>query len=322
MAAPSLIIFDCDGVLVDSEIIAAEVESALLTESGYPIAADEMAERFAGLTWQDILLTVEREAGIPLSASLLDKSERILDEKLKNEVNAVEDIVEVVSALKLPKCICSNSTSLRLENMLKRVGLYELFAPNIFSAKEVGSGKTKPAPDVFLHAARHFGVDPANVLVIEDSVHGVHGARSRYARHRFYGRGAHLSRPCRQADRCGSRNGYPPPQGFAERDRRPVHLDRCLSTVRKENSDALNCRSGGRAFVAAFWRRIENGEQFFGLFFREADEQPGSHHGGHVCGRIEDSPGVRRFEDTFKFLFHRRRITQTSCHSFHMGSRI
>ncbi len=71
-----LIIFDCDGVLVDSEIIAAEVESALLTEAGYQIAADEMAERFAGLTWQDILLTVEREAGIPLSASLLEKSEK------------------------------------------------------------------------------------------------------------------------------------------------------------------------------------------------------------------------------------------------------
>src|SRR5690606_22689049 len=113
MAAPSLIIFDCDGVLVDSEIIAAEVESALLTEAGYQIAADEMAERFAGLTWQDILLTVEREAGIPLSASLLDRSETSLDERLEIEVHAVEDIVEVVSALRLPKCVCSNSAGHR-----------------------------------------------------------------------------------------------------------------------------------------------------------------------------------------------------------------
>src|SRR5690606_6380823 len=121
MAAPSLIIFDCDGVLVDSEIIAAEVESALLTEAAYQIATDEMADRFAGLTWQDILLTVERAAGIPLSASPLDKSEEILDERLANEVQSVEDIVEVVSALKLPKCICSNSTGQRLESMLKRV---------------------------------------------------------------------------------------------------------------------------------------------------------------------------------------------------------
>ena len=75
-----LIIFDCDGVLVDSEIIAAEVESRLLTEAGYPIGVEEMGERFAGMTWQNILLTIEREASIPLSASLLDKSEKLLDE--------------------------------------------------------------------------------------------------------------------------------------------------------------------------------------------------------------------------------------------------
>jgi len=191
MAAPSLIIFDCDGVLVDSEIIAAEVESALLTEAGYQIAADEMAERFAGLTWQDILLTVEREAVIPLSASLLDKSEKILDEKLKNEVQAVDDIVEVVSALKLPKCICSNSTSHRLESMLRRVGLYELFAPNIFSAKEVGTKKTKPAPDVFLYAAKQLGVDPKDVIVVEDSAHGIHGARAAGMRVIGFTGGAH-----------------------------------------------------------------------------------------------------------------------------------
>lgn len=111
---------------MDSEFIAAQVDAALLTEAGYPIEAEEVGERFAGLTWQDILLTVEREAGIPLSASLLDKADKLLDERLKNEVQAIEDIVEVVSALGLPKCICSNSTSARLELMLKRVGLYDL----------------------------------------------------------------------------------------------------------------------------------------------------------------------------------------------------
>ncbi|PWL19080.1 HAD family hydrolase [Falsochrobactrum shanghaiense] len=191
MATPSLIIFDCDGVLVDSEIIAAEVDSVLLTEAGFPIEADEVAERFAGLTWQDILLTVEREAGIPVSASLLDKSEKLLDERLKNEVQAVEDIVEVVSALTLPKCICSNSTSRRLELMLRRVGLFDLFAPHIFSAKEVGTKKTKPAPDVFLHAAQQFNVDPANVIVIEDSAHGIHAARAAGMRVIGFTGGAH-----------------------------------------------------------------------------------------------------------------------------------
>ncbi|MFC0245175.1 HAD family hydrolase [Falsochrobactrum ovis] len=191
MVTPSLIIFDCDGVLVDSEVIAAEVDSVLLTEAGYPISAEEVGERFAGLTWQDILLTVEREAGIPISASLLDKSEKILDERLKNEVQAVEDIAETVSALNLPKCICSNSSSARLELMLKRVELYDLFAPHIFSAKEVGTKKTKPAPDVFLYAAKKFDVDPANVIVIEDSAHGIQGARAAGMRVIGFTGGAH-----------------------------------------------------------------------------------------------------------------------------------
>jgi hypothetical protein len=72
MAGFELIIFDCDGVLVDSEIIAAQVESKLLRDAGYPISAEELAERFAGLTWKDILFEVEREASIPFSATLLD----------------------------------------------------------------------------------------------------------------------------------------------------------------------------------------------------------------------------------------------------------
>ncbi len=103
----------------------------------------------------------------------------------------MDDIVEVVSALTLPKCICSNSTSRRLENMLQRTGLYELFAPNIFSAKEVGAKKPKPAPDVFLHAARHFDVNPKDVIVIEDSAHGIHGARDAGMRVIGFTGGAH-----------------------------------------------------------------------------------------------------------------------------------
>ncbi len=178
MSAPQLIIFDCDGVLVDSEIIAAEVQAELLSDAGYPMEAAELAERFAGLTWQDILLTIERESQLPLSASLMDKAEKLLDQKLKNEVQIIDDIAEVVDALHLPKCICSNSTSRRLEMMLKRVELYDSFAPNIFSAREVGTKKNKPAPDVFLYAAKKFDVAPENVMVIEDSTHGVQGARA------------------------------------------------------------------------------------------------------------------------------------------------
>jgi HAD superfamily hydrolase (TIGR01509 family) len=173
-----LIIFDCDGVLVDSEIIAAEVESRLLTEAGYPIDALELAERFAGLTWKDILLAVEREASIPLQASLLTRSEGLLDERLGRSVKGIEGAAAAIARIDLPRCICSNSSDKRLELMLKRTKLWPLFSPHIFSAKTLGEGRTKPKPDVFLHAAETMKVEPGRVVVVEDSVHGIHGARS------------------------------------------------------------------------------------------------------------------------------------------------
>jgi HAD superfamily hydrolase (TIGR01509 family) len=178
MSGFDLIIFDCDGVLVDSEIIAAQVESRLLTEAGYPISVEEMGERFAGLTWKDILLHVEKEADIPLSASLLDKSEKLLDQRLERDVKIIEGVKFALARLTTQRCICSNSSSKRLDMMLTKVGLKPFFAPHIYSAKDLGPDRVKPKPDIFLHAAEQFGVAPERCLVIEDSTHGVHGARA------------------------------------------------------------------------------------------------------------------------------------------------
>lgn len=176
MSGFDLIIFDCDGVLVDSEIIAAQVESRLLTEAGYPISVEEMGERFAGMTWRNILLQVEKEADIPLSASLLDKSEKLLDARLARDVKIIDGVRLALSRLTTQRCICSNSSTHRLDMMLDKVGLKPYFAPHIFSAKDLGPDRVKPKPDIFLHAAEKFNVSPGNVLVIEDSVHGIHGA--------------------------------------------------------------------------------------------------------------------------------------------------
>lgn len=173
-----LIIFDCDGVLVDSEIIAADVESKLLTEAGYPISIEEMGERFAGMTWQNILFQVEREASIPISASLLDKSEKLLDMRLEQDVQAIAGVEAALSRLKLKRCICSNSSTSRLDMMLGKVGLKRLFAPHIFSAKDLGADRVKPKPDIFLHGAEQMGVSTERVVVVEDSVHGIHAARA------------------------------------------------------------------------------------------------------------------------------------------------
>jgi len=178
MSQPDLVIFDCDGVLVDSEIIAARVEAELITDAGYPIEAGEIAERYAGLTFKDIVLAIEKEAQIPFQASLLDQEEKALDKRLAAEVRAIEGAREAVARIAFPRCVCSNSSGKRLEMMLTKTGILPLFGDKIFSARDTLSGLPKPAPDVFLHAASVMRADPARTFVIEDSVHGIHGAKA------------------------------------------------------------------------------------------------------------------------------------------------
>jgi HAD superfamily hydrolase (TIGR01509 family) len=178
MSGFDLILFDCDGVLVDSEIISAEVESKLLRDHGFDITAEEMCIRFAGMDWKDILLAVEKEAELPLSASLIDKSEPLLDRALSIRVKMIEGVRTALSRLTEQRCICSNSSSKRLDMMLTKVGLKPYFEGHIYSAKDLGPGRTKPKPDIYLHGAKQFNANPARCLVIEDSVHGVHAARA------------------------------------------------------------------------------------------------------------------------------------------------
>jgi len=172
-----LVIFDCDGVLVDSEIIAARLEADLLTEAGVPITAAEIAEDYAGLTFKDIMLRIEEKAGVPLQASLLDRERTLLDKRLAAEVRAIDGAHEAVLAVRGPRCICSNSTLDRLDMMLTKTRLKPLFGDHIFSARSTESGKPKPEPDVFLHGARMMNVAPEKAFVIEDSTHGVTAAK-------------------------------------------------------------------------------------------------------------------------------------------------
>lgn len=190
MSEPDLVIFDCDGVLVDSEIIAARVDADLLTEAGYPIEAGEVALQFSGLTFRDMLMRIEQMAGIPLQASLIDRAEALLDERLK-DVQAVEGAAKAIASVKGPRCICSNSTPERLELSLGVTGLRPLFGPHVYSAFATPSKRTKPAPDVFLHAAAAMNADPRNTFVVEDSVHGIHGAKAAGMRVIGFTGGAH-----------------------------------------------------------------------------------------------------------------------------------
>lgn len=178
MSHVHLTIFDCDGVLVDSEIISAAVEAELLQGVGYQITTRQIAERFVGLSWPDILRTLEGETGLPLFALLGDKVETVLDERLQREVQIIEGVAAALQQLPYPRCVCSNSKIGRLDVMLSKVGLRELFAPHIFSAKTLGEGRSKPKPDIFLYGAKEMGAEPANTIVVEDSVHGVIAARA------------------------------------------------------------------------------------------------------------------------------------------------
>ena len=178
MSGFDLVLFDCDGVLVDSEIIAAAVESKLLRDSGFDITPEDMCIRFAGMDWKSILLTIEQEADIPVSAQLIDKSEKLLDAALARRVKMIDGVRYALSKITEQRCICSNSSSHRLDLMLTKVGLKPYFEGHIYSAKDLGPDRTKPRPDIYMHGAAQFGVDPSRCLVVEDSVHGVHAARA------------------------------------------------------------------------------------------------------------------------------------------------
>jgi HAD superfamily hydrolase (TIGR01509 family) len=177
MPQPDLVIFDFDGVLVDSEIIAARVEAELITKAGYEITGQELSELYAGLTFKDILLRIEELAAIPFQVSLIDQAEEIVDRRLRAEVRIIEGAREAVASVSSARCICSNSRTERIGFMAERTGLAPFFAGRIFSSLDTPSGKPKPAPDVFLHAAQALKADPTKTFVIEDSVHGIAGAK-------------------------------------------------------------------------------------------------------------------------------------------------
>ncbi len=176
MAKPQLLIFDCDGVLIDSEIIAARVQSEMLLEEGIELDAGESAARFAGLTWPTILARLSEETGHRFSEAFLKRVDAEIDSRLASEAEEIVGAREMLERLELPRCICSNSSAARLELELDHVGLWDLFRPYVFSSADIG--QPKPAPDVFLHALKVFEVAGPQAVVIEDSVHGVSGAKA------------------------------------------------------------------------------------------------------------------------------------------------
>jgi HAD superfamily hydrolase (TIGR01509 family) len=169
-----LVIFDCDGVLVDSETIAARVHAEALSRCGYTVSLEEMLRRFTGIADRDMYRIIEEELGRPLPADYDERAKLALAHAYRGSLNAVPGIHEALDAIDVPVCVASSSSPQTLRAALRAAGLYERLAPNIFSAAEVRSGK--PAPDLFLLAAGRMGATPCACLVVEDSIAGVRAA--------------------------------------------------------------------------------------------------------------------------------------------------
>jgi HAD superfamily hydrolase (TIGR01509 family) len=171
-----LIVFDCDGVLVDSEVISCTVHALVLTRHGYPISAEQVFNRFLGRSSHQAKLEVEAELGHRLPDDFNTQLRDELFQTFVSDLEAVPHIGQALDAIVKPVCVASSGSHERMRVSLGRVGLYDKFAPNIFSATQVRNGK--PAPDLFLFAASQMGASPERCVVIEDSVPGVIGACS------------------------------------------------------------------------------------------------------------------------------------------------
>jgi len=171
------IIFDFDGVLLESEFEGNQMLAALLTELGHPTSVAEAIEHFTGLAGPDFVNKVEARIGRQLPPEFHDATRAQRDQTLREGIAAVAGAVEFVRALppSLPKAVASSSSTRWVRTHLDHLGLGGAFEPHIYSGREhVARGK--PAPDLYLHAARELGADIERTVIIEDSKVGATGA--------------------------------------------------------------------------------------------------------------------------------------------------
>jgi HAD superfamily hydrolase (TIGR01509 family) len=171
---PDLIIFDCDGVLVDSESVTNTIFAEMLGELGLRFTHDEMYHTFVGLSFAECRRKIEALLGAPLPLEF----ERTYDQRthaaLAERVEPVRGVLDALASLDaegIATCVASSGSHDKMRVTLGRTGLLPRFAGRAFSTSEVARGK--PHPDIFLHAAAHFGAAPERTIVVEDSIHGI-----------------------------------------------------------------------------------------------------------------------------------------------------
>ena len=170
------VIFDCDGVLVDTERISNTVLAGLLTDAGLPTTFEQCMEIYRGRSIASVMTLAEQRHGGPLPADIPERYYAATEAVFARELEAVPGVVAALDRIALPSCVASSGPHHKMAVTLRTTGLWERFEGRIFSATEVPRGK--PAPDLFLHAAERMGFDPAATAVVEDSVPGVEAARA------------------------------------------------------------------------------------------------------------------------------------------------
>lgn len=177
MLRPQALIFDFDGVLLESEFESNRHLAALLTELGHPTRSDEALTHFSGLAGPDFVAAIERRIGGSLPAEFRDRRKEEAERAMREGIAAVEGAVEFVRSLppELPKAVASSSRTVWIRTHLQRLGLAGQFGEHLYSgAEHVERGK--PAPDLYLHAAAELGVPIVKCAIIEDSEVGASGA--------------------------------------------------------------------------------------------------------------------------------------------------
>jgi HAD superfamily hydrolase (TIGR01509 family) len=169
-----VIIFDCNGVLVDGEQISAEVAAEEFTRAGFAMTPQVVARFFTGRRAKDMVADVETATGRKLPADFFSVLTAATLRRLREELRPTPHATYALSWLRGPKCVASSATLDRIRVSLETTGLMRFFVPNLFSANHVPRGK--PAPDLFLHAAARMGTDPRDCIVVEDSPVGVAAA--------------------------------------------------------------------------------------------------------------------------------------------------
>ncbi|MGB3407787.1 MAG: HAD family hydrolase [Jannaschia sp.] len=184
-----LVIFDCDGVLIDSEGLSGAVLIEALREVGVFIDFDDFCVRMVGRSFPTVAAEIREVHGTRLPEGFEATYRARLLTRFEADLRVTDGIEAVLDALNMPSCVATSSSPARVRRSLELTGLCKRF-DQVFTASEVTRGK--PAPDLFLHAAARMGADPARCLVIEDSLPGIEAARTAGMRMLRYTGGAHL----------------------------------------------------------------------------------------------------------------------------------